>query len=128
MATAMVTATATATATAMATLAADAASFVDDTALPGADYTYRVRAIRAGLFSLPDTAVAQMPAARVTEAVVASYTFADGTGDTVSDVSGLLPALDLTINETANVLWQADPGLSSSSIPPSPRRPPAPRS
>lgn len=41
----------------------------------------------------------------VTDGLVALYTFEEGAGATVRDVSGVLPALDLTIADPAAVMW-----------------------
>ncbi len=43
---------------------------------------------------------------RVTDGLQTLYTFNEGTGNTVRDVSGIGPAEDLTINTTASVVWQ----------------------
>ncbi len=48
---------------------------------------------------------------RVTDGLVALYQFDDGSGTTVSDTSGVAPALDLEIADLPNVTWLAG-GLS----------------
>ena len=43
---------------------------------------------------------------------VVAYTFHEGMGDVVHDVSGVEPALDLTVANPRNISWIADGGLS----------------
>ena len=43
---------------------------------------------------------------------VVAYTFHEGMGDVVHDVSGVEPALDLTVADPGNISWIADGGLS----------------
>ena len=43
---------------------------------------------------------------------VVAYTFYEGNGNVVHDVSGVAPALDLTIADPGNVSWIPDGGLS----------------
>ena len=43
---------------------------------------------------------------RVTDGLVALYTFDEGTGTTVKDTSGVAPALDLTIDVASSVQWK----------------------
>ena len=43
---------------------------------------------------------------------VVAYTFYEGSGNVVHDVSGVAPALDLTIADPGNVSWIPDGGLS----------------
>ena len=40
------------------------------------------------------------------------YTFHEGMGDVIHDVSGVEPALDLTVADPGNISWIADGGLS----------------
>ena len=48
---------------------------------------------------------------RITTGLLALYNFAEGSGATVTDVSGVSPALNLTITDTNNVTWLAGGGL-----------------
>jgi hypothetical protein len=50
-------------------------------------------------------------AQRVTTNLVALYNFQEGTGSTVNDVSGVSPALNLTVQHPANVSWLSGGGL-----------------
>ena len=43
---------------------------------------------------------------------VVAYTFHEGNGDVIYDVSGVEPALDLTVADPGNISWIADGGLS----------------
>ena len=52
---------------------------------------------------------------RVTTGLVALYTFMNGSGSTVSDVSNVSPALNLAIQTPGNVSWVAGGGLTLSS-------------
>ncbi len=54
----------------------------------------------------PDTGIDSGPP-RVTSGILALYTFKEGTGDVVHDVSGVAPAYDLTVNLPANTTWVA---------------------
>ncbi|MCB0762673.1 MAG: hypothetical protein KDC12_14185, partial [Flavobacteriales bacterium] len=54
----------------------------------------------------------QMSAQRVTEALVSLYTFHEGSGNVVHDVSGFQSAEDLYIDNTSNVTWLSGGGLS----------------
>jgi hypothetical protein len=49
---------------------------------------------------------------RVTDGLQVLYTFQEGSGTTVQDVSGQTPLLPLTIYNPANVSWQSGGGLS----------------
>ncbi|MDX2475298.1 MAG: Ig-like domain-containing protein, partial [Candidatus Krumholzibacteria bacterium] len=57
-------------------------------------------------------AVAQEKVDRVTDGVQVLYDFASGDGTVVPDVSGVSPALDLTINDLGAVTWLPGGGLS----------------
>lgn len=48
---------------------------------------------------------------RITTGLLALYTFAEGSGATVNDVSGVTPTMNLTITDTNNVTWLAGGGL-----------------
>jgi mannose-1-phosphate guanylyltransferase len=54
-------------------------------------------------------------AQRVTDLLVALYTFDEGSGSTVNDVSGVSPALNLTIQHPGNVTWLSGGGLKINS-------------
>jgi hypothetical protein len=45
---------------------------------------------------------------RVTDGLIVLYEFDEGSGSTVNDRSGVDPALDLTIDDPANVSWSGD--------------------
>jgi len=49
--------------------------------------------------------VNSVPPGRVTDGVLALYDFSSGSGNTVLDVSGVAPALDLTITDSEQVQW-----------------------
>ncbi|MCP4426907.1 MAG: LamG domain-containing protein, partial [Chloroflexi bacterium] len=49
---------------------------------------------------------------RVTEGLTALYTFQEGSEAVVQDISGVAPALDLTIDDETAVTWLAGGGLS----------------
>ena len=71
---------------------------------------------RAGLLALLSlfflTVSVQINAQRVTEALVSLYTFHEGSGNTVHDVSGFQSAEDLMIDDASQVSWLAGGGLS----------------
>jgi myo-inositol-hexaphosphate 3-phosphohydrolase/glucose/arabinose dehydrogenase/lysophospholipase L1-like esterase len=56
-------------------------------------------------FSDPATLMISAGSSRVTDALQALYTFEEGGGDTVYDVSGVGSPLDLTLRFPANVVW-----------------------
>ena len=48
---------------------------------------------------------------RVTDGLQVLYTFTEGTGDTVNDVSGVGTPLNLTVQDPGYISWDADQGL-----------------
>ncbi|MFT5247203.1 MAG: hypothetical protein ACI943_001952, partial [Gammaproteobacteria bacterium] len=54
----------------------------------------------------------QSAAQRITDALVSLYTFHEGAGSTVHDMSGFQAAEDLTIEDVSRVSWLAGGGLS----------------
>ncbi|MEN9638322.1 MAG: hypothetical protein RLZZ262_190, partial [Bacteroidota bacterium] len=49
---------------------------------------------------------------RINNGLVALYTFKEGSGNTVYDVSGVTPQMNLTINNTSNATWIPGAGLN----------------
>jgi hypothetical protein len=76
----------------------------------------RATSKRAGLLAFLSlfllTVSVQVNAQRVTEALVSLYTFHEGSGNTVHDVSGFQSAEDLIIDDVSKVSWLASGGLS----------------
>ena len=64
-------------------------------------------ALAVAVFGFANVSSAQ----RVTTNLVALYNFQEGTGSTVNDVSGVSPALNLTVQHPANVSWLSGGGL-----------------
>jgi len=52
-----------------------------------------------------ESGVCELPPARPAEGLVALYELDEGSGTTVGDSSGVVPALDLTIPDTGKVAW-----------------------
>ena len=94
------------------TLPADSASYNDTGLTCATSYTYRVRAYRASddAFSVYSNEASAFTLAcpiggRVTEGLQVLYDFAEGSGTTVHDVSGVGSPLNLTIDEATSVRW-----------------------
>lgn len=69
--------------------------------VPDADYALTASYFQVGICGL-----------RTTDGLQVLYDFSAGMGGTVFDRSGLIPALDLTINDPTAVTWLAGGGLS----------------
>ncbi|NQU38709.1 MAG: hypothetical protein HQ523_02020 [Lentisphaerae bacterium] len=71
--------------------------------------------LRLSLFVAVTLAVTEVWGAaqtnRVSDGLLALYTFEEGGGDTVVDLSGIDPALDLAIQNTNNTIWLPSGGL-----------------
>ncbi|MEO0332885.1 MAG: LamG-like jellyroll fold domain-containing protein, partial [Bacteroidota bacterium] len=92
-------------------------SSYSDTGLLGSTTYYYVVIAKdqAGQASPPSTETSVTtdvaPPMRVTQDLQVLYTFQEGSGSTVSDVSGVSAAMDLTIETPANVTWPVAGGL-----------------
>jgi hypothetical protein len=83
-------------------------------------YTYRITntgAVPLTKVTLNDDKLGDIPLGppRVTPGPLVLYTFEEGSGTTVRDVSGVEPALDLTVGNEAAVDWMPGGGLSINS-------------
>ena len=74
-------------------------------------YTLRLTADDGELSSFDDMLVTVEAATRITDNLVALYAFDQAGGNSVLDISGVVPALDLTISDALNTVRTAEGGL-----------------
>ncbi|MEM7079725.1 MAG: LamG-like jellyroll fold domain-containing protein, partial [Pseudomonadota bacterium] len=77
-------------------------------------YTLRLTADDTALSAFDEVVITVNDSARVVSDLVTLYTFDQGAGSTVSDVSGVGAPLDLTIEDLANTARTTDSGLELS--------------